>query len=204
MFLDNRTMFQRRHKRSILKEKITNDTAKVVKLKSSIKNLDKKFQLEVNMKSKKSINVHSVHIKPSNKRQIFDFDLPDSIRLFAGYVFISSPHRHKSSKWYISLKEYPYDLWPPYITAGAFVLSKEALLDMYYGSMYTKHFRFDDIYLGLIAKKLKLELFHCEQFHFYKKDYSRLNYKYVITSHGYENSEELLKVWNEQKALGNA
>nr|XP_003699733.1 PREDICTED: beta-1,3-galactosyltransferase brn isoform X1 [Megachile rotundata] len=138
------------------------------------------------------------------KRQIFDFELPEDVRLFAGFVFVSSPHRHKSSKWYVSLREYPYHLWPPYVTAGAYILSKEALLDMYYSSLYTKHFRFDDIYLGLVAKKANIEPFHCEEFHFYKKDYTKFNYKYVVTSHGYGNPNELLNVWNEQKTLGNA
>lgn len=138
------------------------------------------------------------------KRQIFDFELPEDVRLYAGFVFVSSPHRHKSSKWYVPLSEYPYHLWPPYITAGAYILSREALLDMYYTSLYTKHFRFDDIFLGLVAKKADIEPFHCEEFHFYKKEYTKFNYKYVITSHGYGNPTELLNVWNEQKALGNA
>ncbi|XP_029673433.1 beta-1,3-galactosyltransferase brn [Formica exsecta] len=139
------------------------------------------------------------------KRQLFDFELPDDIRLFAGFVFMrSAPHRHKFSKWYVSLKEYPYHLWPPYITAGAYILSREALLDLYYTSFYTKHFRFDDIFLGLIAKKADILPFHCEEFHFYKKAYTKYSYKYVITSHGYGDPNELLQVWNEQKALGNA
>lgn len=138
------------------------------------------------------------------KRQVFDFELPEDVRLFAGFVFVSSPHRHKSSKWYVSLEEYPYHLWPPYVTAGAYIISREALLDMYYTSFYTKHFKFDDIFLGLVAKKADIEPFHCEEFHFYKKDYTKFNYKYVITSHGYGDPNELLQIWNEQKALGNA
>lgn len=138
------------------------------------------------------------------KRQIFDFELPDDVRLFAGYVFKSSPHRHKTSKWYVSLDEYPYDYWPPYVTAGAYILSKNALVDMYYTSFYTKHFRFDDIYLGLVAKKADIEPFHCDEFHFYKREYTPFNYKYVIVSHGYGEPSELLQIWNEQKSLGNA
>ncbi|XP_077267643.1 beta-1,3-galactosyltransferase brn [Temnothorax americanus] len=139
------------------------------------------------------------------KRQFFDLELPDDIRLFAGFVFMrSAPHRHKFSKWYVTLKEYPYHLWPPYVTAGAYILSKEALLDLYYTSFYTEHFRFDDIFLGLVAKKADIVPFHCEEFHFYKKAYTKYSYKYVITSHGYEDPNELLQIWNEQKALGNA
>ncbi|XP_033210340.1 beta-1,3-galactosyltransferase brn [Belonocnema kinseyi] len=146
----------------------------------------------------------SSKILSRKKRQVFDFELPDDVRLYSGFVFVSAPHRHKTSKWYVSLEEYPYHLWPPYVTAGSYILSKEALLDMYYTSFYTKHFRFDDIFLGLVAKKADIEPFHCEEFHFYKKDYNKYNYKYVVTSHGYGNPEELMEIWNEQKAMGNA
>ncbi|EFN69655.1 hypothetical protein EAG_11992 [Camponotus floridanus] len=61
-----------------------------------------------------------------------------------------------------------------------------------------------DINRGLVAKKADILPFHCEEFHFYKKAYTKYSYKYVITSHGYEDPNELLQVWNEQKALGNA
>ena len=95
-------------------------------------------------------------------------------------------------------------MWPPYVTAGAFILSKEALFDMYFASFYTKHFRFDDVYLGLVAMKADVEPFHCEEFYFYKKQYTVYNYRFVVASHGYEDTNELLRVWNEQKSAGNA
>ncbi|XP_034944780.1 beta-1,3-galactosyltransferase brn-like [Chelonus insularis] len=135
---------------------------------------------------------------------IIDYELPNDMRLYAGYVFNSRPHRHKTSKWYVPLQEYPYNKWPLYVSAGAYVLSKEALVDIYFASFYIKHFRFDDIYLGIIAKKVHLKPFHCHKFHFYKKDYTTYNYKHVITSHGYSDPKELIQVWNEQKLLGNA
>lgn len=159
---------------------------------------DNKNLINEDLNNRSTLELHRT------KRQVFDFELPEDVRLFAGFVFMSSPHRHKSSKWYVPLSEYPYHLWPPYVTAGAYILSRQALIDMYYTSLYTKHFRLDDIFLGLVAKKANIEPFHCEEFHFYKKDYTKFNYKYVITSHGYGNPNELLYVWNEQKALGNA
>lgn len=133
-----------------------------------------------------------------------DYNLSNDVFLYAGYVFKSAPHRHYISKWYVSLKEYPYHLWPPYVTAGAYILSKNALIDMYFTSYYTKHFRFDDIYLGLLAYKAKIKPFHCNDFHFYKKFYNKYNYNYTLASHGYGNPEELIHNWNEQKSLGNA
>jgi beta-1,3-galactosyltransferase / beta-1,3-N-acetylglucosaminyltransferase len=71
----------------------------------------------------------------------FNMELPHEAKLYAGFVFNSAPHRHKSSKWYVPLDEYKYDMWPTYVTAGVFVLSREALLEMYCASLYTKHFR---------------------------------------------------------------
>ncbi|KAL5286829.1 B3GALT1.2 family protein [Megaselia abdita] len=134
-----------------------------------------------------------------------DPDLTKDDRLFAGYVFNSSPHRHKSSKWYVSLSEYPFHMWPTYVTAGAFFLSRDALLDMYFTSMYTKHFRFDDVYLGLVALKAKITPLHNEEFYFYKASYAGTqSYRYVIASHGYDDMREMTRIWNECRAAGHA
>ncbi|XP_014279535.1 beta-1,3-galactosyltransferase brn [Halyomorpha halys] len=135
--------------------------------------------------------------------QIYDIELPGNAELYAGYMFFNSrPLRQLYSKWYISIAEYPFSRYPPYITAGAFVLSKEALHKLYYASFYIKHFRFDDIYLALLAKGSNVIPVHCNEFYFYKKHYS--DYKYVIASHGYDDPEELQKVWNNEKFRGNA
>ncbi|KAJ3656961.1 hypothetical protein Zmor_015998 [Zophobas morio] len=146
------------------------------------------------------------YLEPTNQRKLqqFDFDLDENVRLYAGFVFKSAPHRHRTSKWYVSLDEYPYDMWPPYVTAGAYVLSREALLDMYYASLYTKHFRFDDIYVGLLAFKCKIEPFHCDDFHFNKLEYSPEGYKYVVATHGYKDQMELMNVWTQQRSKGYA
>lgn len=85
------------------------------------------------------------HLRKINQRKLhslnLNVELPSDVKLFAGFVFHSSPHRHKSSKWFVSLEEYKYDMWPIYVTAGSFILSREALQEMYCTSLYTKHFR---------------------------------------------------------------
>lgn len=154
-------------------------------------------------------SVHRSSVRESLQKwplgQVLDIELPSDAELFAGYVFENSkPHRHFHSKWYVSLQEYPFSRYPPYVTAGAFVLSNTALRKLYYASFYVKHFRFDDIYLSLLAKASNIMPVHCDEFHFYKKPYSILDYKYVVASHGYSDTNELLKVWNEQKSVGNA
>lgn len=139
------------------------------------------------------------------KRYLFEYELADDVRLFTGFVFKSSPHRHRSSKWYISLEEYPWHMWPTYVTSGAFILSREALHDMYYASMYTQHFRFDDIFLGLVAMKAHIEPLHSDEFYFHKAAYSGPHsYKYTLASHGYSSPQEMQRVWNEVRSGGYA
>ena len=138
-------------------------------------------------------------------QQLLDFDLPNDVELYTGYVFFPKPHRHKFSKWYISLEEYPYDRFPPYVSAGAYVLSNMALKRFYYASNFVKKFRFDDIYLGIIAKKLNIEPFHSENFWFYRKHpYNVKDFRYTVASHDFSNPSEMEKVWNQQKQAGNA
>uniref|UniRef100_A0A1A9V177 Hexosyltransferase n=1 Tax=Glossina austeni TaxID=7395 RepID=A0A1A9V177_GLOAU len=126
-------------------------------------------------------------------------------RLFAGFVFRSRPLRQKFSKWYVSLKEYPYNKWPPYVTAGAFVLSRDALVNLYYASQYTKHFRFDDIYLGLVALKANIPLTHCGQFYFRRPPYhGPESYRFIVASHGFNEPLELERIWNECRSANYA
>lgn len=118
-------------------------------------------------------------------------------RLFGGFVFQTRPLRHKFSKWHVTLKEYPFNKWPPYVTAGAFILSRAAAIDLYYTSMYTKHFRFDDIYLGLLALKAGITLTHCGNFHFHRPRYSGPDsYRFVVASHEFDDSVEMERTWN--------
>ncbi|KAK8749458.1 hypothetical protein OTU49_015370 [Cherax quadricarinatus] len=125
--------------------------------------------------------------------------------LYAGYVFENSrPIRWVFSKWYVSLDEYPYSEWPPYVTAGAYVLSRKSLEDLYFGSTYTYKFRFDDVFLGMAAKYAGIKPFHHKEFYFYRKLYDKEGYKWVIASHGFDDPNELQQVWSEQRSAGNA
>lgn len=166
----------------------------------SLKNFSKKKNAFISSNKKTELNFFkSIPSKLSN----YNFDLPENVLLYTGCVINSSPLRLKNSKWYISLKEYPYNSWPPYIPAGAYILSRKALFKMYYSSLYTKHFRFDDIYLAIVALKAGIQPYHCNEF--YMDKVSDLHsFKYIIASHGFEDPKELEKVWNEQKEAGNA
>ncbi|KAK3856869.1 hypothetical protein Pcinc_036843 [Petrolisthes cinctipes] len=125
--------------------------------------------------------------------------------LYAGYMFRGSrPIRWVFSRWYISLDVYPYSEWPPYITAGAYVLSRKSLEELYVASIYTYSFPFDDVFLGMVAKKAGIKQLHHKEFYYYKRLYDVEGYKWVIASHGFDDPEELQRVWSEQRSAGNA
>ncbi|CAL8121768.1 unnamed protein product [Orchesella dallaii] len=123
-------------------------------------------------------------------------------QLYAGYRMHPPPHRHKIlTKWFVPLDEYPYDYFPPYVTAGAILLSKAALFDIYYASFYTAHFRFDDIYVAICAKKMNITPINSNYFRFWTtRDESPE--EYLIASHGFSDSERLHRFWESQKSHG--
>ncbi|XP_065211112.1 beta-1,3-galactosyltransferase brn-like [Planococcus citri] len=135
--------------------------------------------------------------------KVTEYDLPEGVKFISGFVAPANPIRYPCSKWYISLDEYPYNKWPLYAPAGSYIVSREVLKDLHYASYYTQHLRFDDVYVGILAKKLGIEMFHCPEFYLSEKIHDESSFKYAISSHGYHSSE-LIKIWNEQKMMGNA
>ncbi|GAB6024387.1 hypothetical protein CHUAL_009553 [Chamberlinius hualienensis] len=146
-------------------------------------------------------------IKKLNKDQKEDaLTEMSKIPLYIGRVFPKSkPDRVFTSKWQIGLDEYPFTLYPPYINAGSYILSHEALLMFYYTSLYTKPFKFDDIYMAILAKKCNVSPVHNPYFYHEKLlPYNEKNYAFCIATHGYGNPMEMKKIWMEQHRMGNA
>ena len=55
----------------------------------------------------------------------------------------------------MSLAEYPYRVWPPYPAGGAFFLAFETAERLQAAVPYVKHFKLDDVFIGIIAWKLQ-------------------------------------------------
>jgi len=124
-------------------------------------------------------------------------------RLYAGWVYPHSwPQRSIFSKWSITLEDYPYERYPPYITGGAFLMNNRTVSDVYYASLYTKRFAFDDVYLGILAWKMGIRLIHNDEM-VCNREEPKENPK-LIASHGFKDPEEMAKVWFEEKRKGRA
>ena len=84
----------------------------------------------------------------------------DQRRTFlTGHVYQRSrPRRFIYDRWYISTNDYPYDRYPPYVTAGCFLMTRSSARLFYFASKYNRLFRFDDIYIGLLAYSMSIQL----------------------------------------------
>ena len=64
------------------------------------------------------------------------------VNFWAGFVMHKSyPQRHVLGKSYVTLEEYPYSIYPPYVTGGAYIFSATSLRHIYFASIYTKFFK---------------------------------------------------------------
>lgn len=125
--------------------------------------------------------------------------------LYAGFVYVTNPLRQKFSKWYVSLAEYPFDMWPPYVTAGGYILARNTLHKLYTVGRNLPLFRFDDIFLGIVALKANIQVQHCHGFYVHRPTYKGPDsYSEVIASHDFGDPVEMEKVWNECRSANYA
>jgi len=87
--------------------------------------------------------------------------------------------------------------------AGAATLIDAATVaKLYYASLFTKHFWIDDVYIGIIAKKLGITLTHSDLINSsYRDPRSRLKHDItdMIAVHGLQCPEQLVQLWQTMK-----
>lgn len=102
-------------------------------------------------------------------------------RLYMGYRYISTPFRFYFNKFHISLKDYPFNAYPPYITAGAVLLTGQTVKEFYVAIQYTRLFVFDDVYAGILAYLVGI--------------IPQNNYEFSVSSNILMNYIDVEKVW---------
>lgn len=124
--------------------------------------------------------------------------------LWSGYQRIMSrPFRIVTNKWYISRADYPFDRYPPYITGGMIVMSKKTAKHMFLANYFTKTFKFDDVYMGIVAKRLGLIAYHSDNYmcnirQYIDKTPFRPNATQCLGVHDIE-ATKLIKLWDLRK-----
>lgn len=122
--------------------------------------------------------------------------LPDSRTLFMGRKWQDVPQRGIRQKWYMSYEEYPYDKYPPFLSAGAIIMSMDFVHRLQIGIQYTKRFKFDDVFLAIVAHKLRVQPEHHAGIRIFSISYTNEEFKNVLVAHGFGNSRELRMAWD--------
>ena len=79
--------------------------------------------------------------------------------MFTGKLWPASyPPRRKADPHYMSFEFYPFRRLPPFIAAGATILSRDIVLPLHVVARYTKYVPFDDVFYGMVAAKLLIDL----------------------------------------------
>ena len=78
--------------------------------------------------------------------------------VFSGiFAHESPPVRVNTSKHFVSLTVYPYNIYPDYL-AGSFILASYDVICLFQAVFpYIKYLPIDDSYLGIVANKLKIK-----------------------------------------------
>ncbi|TPP66727.1 Hexosyltransferase [Fasciola gigantica] len=122
-------------------------------------------------------------------------------RLISGYVWSNAipvrANRSFDGKWFVSKSEFPDAHYPPYVAAGHFFLSQKMARELYVASQYTRYLRFDDVFLGIILKKLVRVPIHLKQIHAYWAIYQNSTaFQTIISSHRFGDPVLQLKAWD--------
>ncbi|XP_006886832.1 PREDICTED: beta-1,3-galactosyltransferase 5-like [Elephantulus edwardii] len=120
-------------------------------------------------------------------------------RFFTGFLKSNShPIRHKSSKWFISKQEYPWNTYPPFCSGTGYVFSSDVASQVYNVSKSTQFIKFEDVFVGLCLAKLNIkpqELHSEETFFPGRMPFSKCRFKKIVTSH-YMKPSEISLYWD--------
>ncbi|XP_060085425.1 beta-1,3-galactosyltransferase brn-like [Ylistrum balloti] len=117
--------------------------------------------------------------------------------LYAGHVWNTYPQRCLHQKWYMSFEDYPFDRYPPFLSAGAIIMSMDVVKRLQIGIQYTKMFKFDDVFIAIVAYKLNIKPVHHPGVRVGEAVLYHEDFTTVLASHGYRNANDLRAAWQK-------
>ncbi|CAD5123134.1 unnamed protein product [Dimorphilus gyrociliatus] len=119
--------------------------------------------------------------------------------VIAAYVNNNSiPIRQWSSKWYISLEEYPYRFWPAHPNGGFILMEYKTSYDLLTVLEYLKYLRFDDVLIGIAALKMNVQLKHNDKIIPDPIKYEDEKFFQALAVHGVKSAKVLTEIWKRQ------
>lgn len=113
-----------------------------------------------------------------------------------------SPHRSKSSKWYVSFQSYPHKNFPPVCSGTAYVISSGFLEGLMTVSQNLPFFHLEDVFVGMAAKSLGVRPVSIRGFSNMRAAFTPCSYRNeVMTSH-YLDPFVLRRYWKMSRNCG--
>ncbi|XP_069104558.1 uncharacterized protein [Argopecten irradians] len=91
-----------------------------------------------------NLSLHLREVLTVNKTDIFSGSLAVKAR----------PYRNRGERWFVTVQQYPFDVFPPYVGGGAYTVSADVAKKFYMAFPHVKYLNFDDVYLGIVARKI--------------------------------------------------
>lgn len=127
-------------------------------------------------------------------KYIRTFAKSDLKKLLAGFVInYAEVERKRNSRWAVRWQDYPHKFWPPYLREGAFLVSKEIVRQLVVAIPYVKYLHIHDAYLGIVAKKLSLDL--TNDVRFYQTKNNLLHTRQYFAYEGFKTPKVLNDAW---------
>jgi len=125
-------------------------------------------------------------LRLDNTITFIDSHSPDE-KLYAGHKSGPYPSRSKNDKYYISVKDYPFNLYPSFLSGGCVIYSPRSIREFYIAAQHLKMFKFDDVYEGIIAYHLDYVVQDVPRISVYRN--SPISWNRKIAEHGYSAEE---------------
>ncbi|XP_062597739.1 beta-1,3-galactosyltransferase 5-like [Saccostrea cucullata] len=121
-------------------------------------------------------------------------------KFYGGYCWgEQSPHRDKTSKWFVSLRSYPHKNFPPVCSGTAYILNSEFLIGLLNVSRNFPFFHLEDVFIGMAAKALNVRPMTLKGFSNIRTKFTPCSYRNeVMTSH-YVDAKTLRQYWTKSR-----
>ncbi|XP_069127440.1 uncharacterized protein [Argopecten irradians] len=117
--------------------------------------------------------------------------------VFSGHLLVNTePIRNSLSKWFVTKTEYPFQKYPNYIFGGFVIMSMPTVKQFTKAARYIKLFKFEDVYLGMLAKVVEIEATNNGYVNSMKTFTSSEAFKTLIASHNYYDPKDLQRAWD--------
>lgn len=128
------------------------------------------------------------------KKKVKDFNMSE--KYIVGHLFVGArPIQDKKSKWYTPKEWFSEEIYPDYVSGTSYIVSKDAVKELYDASLYIKPFWLEDIYItGLCARRAKISRIHNPGISFLERSPNGCAYKNAITGHKVK-SLEMYKIY---------